>query len=1153
MSTVRFALLLGSILPVALIGQTASINGRVVDGSGAGIPAAKVIVTATASGVETTSETNDQGLYSVSALLPGSYSVSVSKEGFQTLREKGLELAVQQVARLDLTLQVGQVNERVEVQAQSIVLESETATVGQVVQSKQITELPLLGRNTYALAMLVPGVRPSAGVNQLVVDQISTVSYAINGQRANANEFLLDGAPNSSPSQNQPVINANPDTVQEFKVETNSFAAEYGHAAGGVFNVVTRSGSNDYHFSLYEFFRNDKLNANDYFANSAGQKAPPFKFNQFGGSIGGPVAIPKIYNGRNKTFFFVNVESVRFVQGVTFIGTVPRAAELTGDFPNVRNAAGALITIYDPATTAPNPNGSGSVRQPFPGNRIPLDRIDPVARNVAKFFPAPNATPVNAFTGVNDYARTGGNKVNKDTVSYRVDHYFSEKNRLFARYSADDSPFVRAAPYGTDNPASPGTGPQIFGRRNTGVEDTHTFGPTLLASVRYSFTRLSNFRSAFSEPYDIGTLGFPAGFGPQLVPRAFPNFGISGYSVTSSIPNIVTGGSLGATDIIRVGNSTHAVLSSVTKSLSRHILKAGADFRVIQFNGQQTGANTPVFSFNSAFTQGPNPAQASATAGHALASFLLGDASGGSVNPAPALATTTKYYALFVQDAYRVNTKLTLNLGLRWEMETPRTDRFNQLTTFDYAGKVPLTAPGLDLKGVLTFVGVNGQPRHNSKIDANNFAPRFGFAYQVTPKTVIRGGSGLFYSSITGVGTGSGQFGISGFQVQTTMVASQDGLTPTNTLRNPYPSGLLTPTGSSAGAATLLGQPITFTDRGNVTPYAVQWNFDVQRELPGAVLLEAGYSGSRGLKFPQNLSLNQLPESALALKDDLRTLVPNPFFGQISSGILASRTVAKAQLLRPYPQFDTVTSANASWASSIYHGLTAKIEKRYAKGLTMLVSYTYSKSMDYGIGSFAGENLGGAAIQNNNNLRAERAPSTLDQTHRFIFNTVYELPFFKSGQGFSGRMFGGWQVGAIFLAYSGSPLGIGSATNGTFSQGGGQRPNWSGVSAKLDNPSPQRWFDTSQFTTPAAYTFGNAARTYSGLRGDPARSVDVSAIKNTKIVERLRLQFRAEFFNLTNTVRFDVPNTTLGSAQFGTVSGVANQRRVIQFAMKLIF
>lgn len=1153
MSAFKGLLLVSLCSGIAIYCQTASITGRVADASGAVAPGVAITVVSAANGAEVSVETDSQGLYSVLSLLPGTYNVTVSKGGFQTIRQSNVQLAVQQVARLDFTLQIGQVSDRIEVQAQSIVLDTDTSTTGQVVQSKQVTELPLLGRNTYALAMLVPGVRPSAGVNNLVIDQISTVSYAINGQRASANEFLLDGAPNSAPSQNQPVINANPDTVQEFKVETNGFAAEYGRAAGGVFNVVTRSGTNNYHFTLYEFLRNDKLNANDYFANQSGQQRPPFKFNQFGGTIGGPVTIPKIYDGKNKTFFFVGVESVRFVQGLTFIGTVPRAPELSGDFSNMRNANGALITLYDPLTTA-TVNGTNT-RTPFAGGILPASRIDPVAAKVSKYFPAPNTAGTNAFTGVNNYARTSGNAVNKDSVSYRVDHYFNEKNRFFARYSADDSPFIRAAPYGADNPASPGTGPQTFGRRNSVVEDTHTFSPSLLATFRYSYTRLSNFRSAFSEPFDIGTLGFPANFGPQLVPRAFPNFGLNGYSTTSSIPNIITGGTLGSTDVIRLGNDTHAVQASVNKVLSRHSIKAGFDYRAVRFNNLQTGANTPVFTFNQAFTQGPNASASSAVAGHSLASFLLGYPASGSVTPSPAVANQTLYFAGYVQDSFKATTKLTLNFGLRWEMETPRTDRFDQLTNFDFDAKTPLTVPGLDLRGGLVFTGVGDIPRTNTKFDTNNFAPRFGVAWQAAPKTVIRGGGGLFYSSITGIGSGPGAFGISGFQTTTTMLTSvgNAGLIPLNTLSNPYPNGLLQASGSSQGLSTLLGQAITFTDRGNVTPYSVQWNFNVQRELPGAILLEVGYLGSHGLKFTQNRVLNQLPDSALALGAGLRTLVANPFLGQIASGIVAGATVTRAQLLRPYPQFDGVTSANNTWASSMYHALTVKAEKRYSKGLSVMGSYTYSKAMDNGIGVFAGETTGGVGYQNNNNLAAERSVSDLDQTNRVVFNTVYEIPLFKNQQGFAGKTLGGWQVGVIFLAYSGNPLGISSAVNNTFSQGGGQRPDWTGTSPRLSDPTPQRWFDISQFTDPGPYKFGNAGRTYTGLRSDPARNVDVSLVKNTHLLEKLNLQFRAEFFNLTNTVRFNPPNTVFGNAQFGVVSAIANQPRVVQFALKLIY
>ncbi|MEO7143559.1 MAG: carboxypeptidase regulatory-like domain-containing protein, partial [Bryobacteraceae bacterium] len=921
------------------------------------VPDAEISVQSVSTGVSANTRTNAEGNYSVTELLPGKYDVTVSKTGFASLKETGLELEIQQVARLDLTLQVGAVAQSMEVQASAVLLESETSTLGQVVGSRQITELPLLGRNPYALALLVPGVRPAIGVNNLPIDQISTVSFAINGQRASANEFLLDGAPNSAPSQNQPVINTTPDLVQEFKVETSSFSSEYGRAAGGVFNVITRSGTNEYHGSLYEFFRNDKLNANDFFANRAGNARSPFKFNQFGGTLGGPVSIPKIYNGKNRTFFFVSVESVRFIQGVTFVGSVPKPQELAGDFSNTRNANGQLITIYDPLTTVPNPNGSGYIRSAFPGNVIPASRFNPVALNLAKYLPAPNTAGAR-FTGVNNFTRGDANRINKDTVSYRVDHHFSDANRIFARYSADDTPDIRAGVYGQTNPGSPTAGPQIFGRRNSVVEDTQTFSPTWLAVFRYSFTRLSNFRPSFSDGFDITKLGLPASLAAQLRPHAFPDITITGFGVTGSIPNIVVGGLLGATDQIISNNSVHAFQSTTTKVLGGHELKAGFEYRAIQLNVQQTGANSPVFNFAPTWTQGPNPTTASATAGYGLATFLLG-VPGGSAQPVPALALTTKYSALFLQDSFKVTTHLTLNYGLRWEYETPKTDRFNQLTNFSYSAVPPSDAPGLNLHGALAFVNVNGASRSQSNPDYNNFAPRFGFAYRLGQKTVVRGGGGIFYSNNWGVGTGSATFGSSGFIANTSIVTSLDTVTPIAFLDNPFPNGLVQPTGSKLGPATLLGQSIDFYDRGNRTPYSGQWHLSIQRELPKGTLLEVGYTGSRGLKLPIGLTLNQIPTADLALGNALRTQVPNPFYGKIASGILASPMISEAQLLRPYPQYDGVTSVLANIANSTYHALEAKFEKRYSRGLTLLASYTYSKSVDLGIGAFAGDIISG--------------------------------------------------------------------------------------------------------------------------------------------------------------------------------------------------
>jgi hypothetical protein len=1135
------------------MGQTGRITGRVTDQGGAVVPGVAVTVTQTATNTSRVVQTNEEGYYTAPSLLPGEYSLTFERQGFKPTVQSGLTLQVSQDLRLDVTLQVGAITEKVEVTAEAPLLETETHSAGQVVQERQVTGLPLLGRDAYALGSLVPGVRTSRGMNDLPVDIISTSSISINGAQATANEFLLDGAPNTAAAANQPIVYPNADAVQEFKVETSNYSAEFGRAAGGVFNVVTKAGTNSLHGALWEFLRNDKLNANNFFANQAGQKIPPLKFNQFGGVLGGPVVLPKVYNGRNRTFFFVATEEVRYIQGVTYTATVPNPGYLSGDFSRDVNAAGNSVTIYNPFSTRANPSGTGYIRDPFPGNVIPSNLLNPIAVKMATYFPAPNA-PGTGPTRQNNYVRTDSNKIDKNTWSARLDHNATDSTRFFVRYSYDDSPYVRASPYGFDNVGSPAFGAQDFTRYNAVAEVNHIFSPTLISTLRGSFSRLANVRGPISQGFDITQLGFPPDLGPQVgAPAAFPVVTITGYGVSSSVPNSAWTSALGETGLIQMGMNNYALQANATKTLQSHTLKAGVEFRVVQFNTLQTGDASNNFAFTSAFTQGPNPAQTSATAGDALASFLLGTSASGNVTPSPALALQTKYYAGFIQDDWKVTSRLTLNLGLRYEYETPRKDRYNQLTNFDYNAVPPLNAPGLNLRGTLAFPGVNGASRYQANPDTNNFGPRAGFAWHPISKTVIRGGAGIFYGNYWGIGGAPGAFGVSGFSAATDMASSLDGVTPNVILSNPYPQGLNRATGSSAGPATLLGQSVTFFDRNNVTPYTVQYNFDIQRELPYALLLDVGYVGTHNLKLPANQTLNQLPDSALALGDALRTQVPNPFYGQIMVGALAAKTVSRAQLLVPYPQFTGVASQATNWAASRYNALQVKLEKRFSRGFTMLASYTWSKMMDQSTGSFSGETLGGGAIQDWNNLNAEWSPSQLDQTHRFIVNSVMELPFFRNQSGIAGHVLGGWELGILGSFYSGSPLGVSSAVNGTFSQGSGQRPNWNGVNPSISNPTPAKWFDTSVFGIPAPYTFGTTPRTFNGARGDWTRQVDLSLHKNTHITERLMLQIRADAFNLSNTVVFAPPNTSFGANGFGSVSAQANQPRVLQFALKLIF
>lgn len=1150
----KFVLLALSVFALAapLWSQSAQMTGRITDPTGAVVPEATVSVIASETGVRRRVSSNQEGYYTVPLLQPGRYEVTVQKEGFKAINRQGIELAVGEISRLDFVLELGNTTEVVEVTATGPLLETESTTMGQVVGSRQVSTLPLLGRNPYALAALVPGVRASLGVNQLPVDQISTASASINGLRANQNEYLLDGAPNTAPAQNQPVVHANPDMVQEFKVETNAYSAEYGRAAGGIYNVVTKGGTNEVHGTAYEFFRDTKLNANDFFANRANRERAPFRFNQFGGTIGGPVFIPKFYDGRNRTFFFTSVELVRFSQGVAFTGTMPTALQKAGNFSETRNAAGALTLVYDPASITPFPGG-GFRRTAFANNIVPQGRFNTVGANIVSFIPDPN-TQGTGFTNANNYARTDSNKIDKNTYSVRMDHNFNENNKIMGRYSYDDTPWVRAPTYGPGNPASPGSAPQIFTRRNVSLEYNKILSPTMLSQTRASFARLSNFREPYAADFQWESLGFPAGITAATRMRGgFPVVNITGLSRTASVPNVSIGGFLGSTSAIAFGMNQYAVQQNFTKTLTRHTLKFGGEYRIMRFNTTQYNDQDAQFNFTPNFTQGANPASPTGNTGVALATLLLGLPGSASVTPSPSLALQNLYYGAFVQDAWKVTPKLTVNMGLRWEMELPRTDRFNQLTNFDFGVTPPLNVPDFNLRGGLAFVGVNGLPRYQTQLDKNNFSPRFGLAYQLTDRMVIRTGAGIFYASTTGIGGDPASHGISGFLTSTAMVTSLDGVTPFDTLSNPYPQGFLRPTGSSLGAGTLLGQSVNFFTRDNVTPYSAQWNFNIQTQLPGKVLLETGYVGTRGLKMAANQTLNQLPDQVLGLGDGLRRTVPNPFRGQILEGALAQNNISVAQLLRPFPHFQNVTANNRSYANSTYHGFQARVERRFDQGLTLLGTYAFSKTMDLFTGPFSGETLSGGGIQNWNNLAADWGVSFQDQTHRMLVNGIYELPFFKEQKSPAGKVLGGWELGAVLSTFSGSPLGVSSVANNTFSQGGGQRPNWNGVNPTVDKPTVERWITGEVFSNPPGYTFGNAPRTFGGARSDSTAQVDLTLNKNTRIGERYTVQFRTEFFNLTNTPVFTAPNVNFGNPEFGVVSSQQNQPRIIQFAVKLLF
>ena len=1152
------------LLPAALLAmraqvamaQTAQITGKVTDPSGAVVPGVEVSAVNLDNGSRRDTVSNSDGYYTLPLLQPGNYELRAQLSGFKTIARSGIKLEVQQVARIDLPLELGGSSEEVRVTAAASLLETETSALGKVVDATRIQSLPLLGRNPYSLVALVPGARPAAGLNDLPVDQISTAFVSINGARGNQNEYLLDGAPNTAAAQNQPVIFANADSVAEFKVETNAYSAQFGRAGGGVFNVVTKSGTNELHGSAYDYLRNDILNANSFFSNRAGIAKSAFRFNQFGATAGGPLRLGRLYDGRKRSFFFGSFEAVRFSQGGTYVGTVPSLLERAGDFSQTRNSQGQVIQIFDPATTRRNPaNTAQFLRDAFPGNVIPRSQWDSVAAKALTFIPLPN-TAGSGLTGANNYVVPAINSIRKDTFSIRLDHAVSERQRLSGRYSYDRTPFVRANVYSSI--ASPTFGPQVFTRQNLALDHTVTYSPKMIGSVLYSFTRLSNVRRPLSIGFDFATLGLPASLNGPLYPPSFPSISVTGMGGSSSLTNSGTANLIGQNDFITFGDNTHSLLGSITRLFGRHSLKFGGEGRLLRPNYQQFGDSAISFSFGPAFTQGPDPTRSSASAGYGFASFLVGVA-GGSYTFAPALAIQHIYYGFFLQDDFKVSQRLTFNLGLRYEYESPRTERYNQLANFDYASAPPLQAPGLTLRGVLQYPGVGGVPRSQWNPDRNNLSPRVGFAYRATPKTVLRGGAGVFYAAITGVGGAAAGFGVSGFEAATSVVTSLDGVTPITYLSNPYPSGINQPSGSRLGASTLLGQSIRFTDRNIATPYSVQWNLDVQRELAGNILVEVGYAGNRGLKLFGDLDLNQLPDSALAQAGALRDLVTNPFFGSVTTGALSSSTVARAQLLRPYPHFAGVTAVNSTWAASSYHALVVSANRRFSGNVALQAAYTFSKVIDQATGAFSGETVSGGAVQNYNNLRAERSLSALDAPHRLVVNGVWSLPVGAGRRWAPPRgtsaILGGWELSGIATLQSGGPLGITSASNTTFAQGGGQRPNFTGISPRVaeEERSVNRWINPAAFVAPPAYAFGNAPRTFGDVRSDGIANIDLSVVKKTRVSERFTVQFRSEFFNLLNTVRFAPPNTAFGNPAFGTVSNQTNQPRVIQFALKLIY
>jgi hypothetical protein len=1147
MTTLVTRILLLPLLSLPMMAQTGGISGTVKDPSGAAIPKAAVALIDQDTNSRQIQTTGGAGSYAFPQVRPGKYRLESEAAGFKKFIQLDIVIAVQQQVSVDPVLQLGQATESVEVRAETPLLQPNSSSLGQVVNNQQITDLPLIGRNTLSLIGLTAGTQPVGPFGGIPArtNAYNQGYFSTSGSQVVSNETLMDGIPANAALFNAPAYVPVVDAVQEFKVQTNSFSAEFGRTGGGVVNIVTKSGTNQLHGSAYEFFRNNHLDANNFFNNRAGLKLPYDNFNQYGGTIGAPIVIPHVYDGHNKTFFFVNYEGLREHRGLTQVLTIPTQAQLAGDF------RGGPI-IYDPLTARPDPARAGQfIRDAFGNNTVPTNRVDPVATKVRPLYPAPNT--VGTSSGASNFVGNGSAPNTQDQYTGRLDHSFTDLQRIMARVSWSDVGrgavdfFHDGA--GWINPGGGGV-PLVFNARNAALDYTNTIASTLLLNVRYGFVRQFVFKTPALTGIDLTTIGFPAAFNQQAFLRALPAFAPSGYQPLAAA----------TADLIHRADNTHSFAASVTKILQAHSIKAGFDYRFIPIGELQPSAPQGSFSFDSGFT-GANPLAVSAASGSSVASFLLGLPSSGSIDYNPEVSISSRYYGMYLQDDWKITRKLTINLGLRYELETSRNERYDRLSWFDPDATSPAGAnAGLpNLRGGLQFANMNGNPRRQKTLDPNNFGPRFGLAYSLAPKTILRGGYGLFYLARTGDDTGR-SLGSEGFFAATAFVSSLDGgVTPAGQLSNPFPNGLVRPPGNSQGLNTLLGQNLITVFHGDRAAYMQDWNLDVQRETPGGILIDVAYSGSKGTRLPVDIQLNQLADSQLAKGSQLLQQVNNPFFGVITVGSVAGRMIPASQLLRPYPQFGSVNIRALHVGNSTYHSAQVKVERRFSKGFSVLAAYTFSKMLT-NTGSRTTTNFANPGIQDSNNLRGEKAPGNVDVPQRFVVSYNWALPFgpgraLFNTPGVVGRIVGGWQVNGISTAQGGVPLGLTTSNNQTNSLGGGSRPNNNGHSAALDGSVVgrlARYFDTSVFSQPPAFTFGSVARTLSDVRAPGLVNFDFSVIKNTRIVEKATVQFRAEFFNLFNHANFGPPGTTFGTAAFGVISS-ANDGRVIQLGLKLLF
>jgi hypothetical protein len=1131
-----------------------SIFGRITDATGAVVPGAAVAAVNVDTNASAGTKTNEQGNYRIPFLLPGNYAVFVEQAGFRKIERRGIRVSVGSDMTLDFMLEVAATGESITVTAVAPTLNTANADLSQVVEQTYVRNLPVsLTRNVLNKALMTPGITRADTAGTVTSNGQTNIVISGGGGNTARNEIMVDGIPNTvARSGGVAVFVPSQDSVEEMKVQTTLFDAAYGHSNAGAISITTLAGTNEIHGSAYDFKRWRALNANSWENNRLSLKKPPLSYNQFGGVLSGPVYLPRIYDGRNRTFFTFSLENNSDKAPRTRQARVPTQLERGGDFSQTLNRRGAAgLEVYDPWSTTGS--GTSAKRTLFPGARIPASSLNPTGVAVAKVYPPPNlAGP--AQIGADNWAGNGVYQVLEDQQSIRIDQVVSSRQRMFGRFSRlkRQDEFVPVFFPGVLSFPTEGQSDLGLSYRNfysVALDDTISFTPTLVGSVRYglSYRYLPKWLGLAA---DGRTLADPSAL--NLAPVILQNQATKAFPILNMGERIIQMG--GREDVENW--YTHTVLTTFYKMVRNHSLKFGTDYRLNRWNKIYLGdGQSGSFAFSPVFTQAnPSVPTTADTSGSGLASLLLGVPASGSLGYDSPLARQHHYLSLFVQEDWRVRPNLTLNFGVRYELETPYTERYNHAAFgFDYTAPSPLKAPGLDLRGGLLFAGTGGNPRREGNLDANNFGPRFGFAYSLGGRTVLRGGYGLFYGAQS---YNSGFDGaIATFSAATPYVGTVDsGATPFATLANPFPGGLRLPQGSEAGLAARYGDSLSFFNQTRVNPYNQQWQFSVQRQLPGAAVLEAAYVGMLSLKILEAFNLNEKPDAYLSLGAEEDKKVTNPFLGVFSgtSQLGQGATVSQGQLWKRYPQYVSLTMEGANTGRAIFHGLQAKVEKRLSHGLNLLWAHTFSKLIVNNTTSIVNE-------------RHYRSVDDQDVRHVMRLAFVYQLPFGPGKplgggmRGVAARLAGGWNLSGFLSANTGFPLTITHANgrpirlrNAAKSGAIGERLGYEidPATRRVLNP----YFDINAFAAlPSKYVVSPEPSYFDELRGPGNVSLNLAVLKEITLKERLKLEVRAEAANATNSPNWANPGTNMSNlATFGVIPSGGNARS-IQIGARLAF